>query len=478
MRKLSFGTKLYFGIGQLAEGVKATAFTTFLFFYYNQVLGLSGTLSGMASFIAICFDAVSDPVAGSLSDSFHSRWGRRHPFMYASAIPLAVTFYLVFTPPAGMSETGLFLWLMTFAVLVRASMTLYHVPHLALGAELSTDYHERTSIVAYRMVFGTLGGAGTALIGFGIFFADSPGFPRGQLNPAAYPSFALTGAIIMWLTIWISAIGTHKEIPFLPKSSPNPIPFGITRVLRETRDALKNRSFRALFAGLVLFAVLSGVQGTLLIHMGTHFYVMTSNQIQLYVIAIIVGSACGTLFARVLNRLIDKKPTMFVAVFLGTTFTGIPPLLWVLGLLPPSTDPRMMWIILSFAGLGAFFGIQSGTTGASIMADIADEHELTMGRRQEGIFFGAISFSGKAAHGLGLAVAGFVIDMIGFPSQAQLGSVPHDVLVKLGLFYGPVVWFLSMFAMLFYTGIRINRKRLAEIQTELAIMRAREPETE
>jgi Na+/melibiose symporter-like transporter len=282
----------------------------------------------------------------------------------------------------------------------------------------------------------------------------------------------------MWLTIWMSAIGTHKEIPFLPKSSPNPIPFGVTRVLRETRDALKNRSFRALFAGLVLFAVLSGVQGTLLIHMGTHFYVMTSNQIQLYVIAIIVGSACGTLFARVLNHLIDKKPTMFVAVFLGTTFTGIPPLLWVLGLLPPSTDPRMMWIILSFAGLGAFFGIQSGTTGASIMADIADEHELTMGRRQEGIFFGAISFSGKAAHGLGLAVAGFVIDMIGFPTQAQLGSVPHDVLVKLGIFYGPVVWFLSMFAMLFYTGIRINRKRLAEIQTELAIMWARESETE
>ncbi|MCP4750498.1 MAG: hypothetical protein GY866_06370 [Proteobacteria bacterium] len=477
MRKLGFATKLCFGIGQLAEGIKTTAFTTFLFFYYNQVLGLSGTLSGAAAFIALCFDAVSDPVVGSLSDSFRSRWGRRHPFMYASAIPMAIAFYLIFTPPAGLGEIGLFLWLLTFAVLVRAAMTLYHVPHLALGAELSTDYHERTAIVGYRTVFGLLGGAGTALVGFGIFFTASPGFPRGQLNPAAYPGFALTGAVLMWLTIWISAIGTHNQIPFLPKSNPNPSPFGLTRVLRETRDALRNPSFRALFTGLIIFAVLGGAQGTLLVHMGTHFYVMTSNQIQLYIVSIIVGSAGGTLFARVLNRLIDKKPTMFVAVFLGTTFTAIPPLLWVLGLLPPSTDPRMMWIILGCAGLGAFFSVQSATTGASVMADIADEHELTMGRRQEGIFFGAISFSGKTAYGFGLAVAGLVIDIIGFPAQAKLGSVPHDVLVKLGLFYGPVVWIFSMGAMLFYIGIRINRRRLAEIQTELAIARARESET-
>ncbi len=86
-KALSFGLKFWYGLGQLAEGVKNTAFSFFLVFYFNQVLGLSGTLSGTAIFIALVFDAVSDPVAGSLSDRLRSRWGRRHPFMYASAAP-------------------------------------------------------------------------------------------------------------------------------------------------------------------------------------------------------------------------------------------------------------------------------------------------------------------------------------------------------------------------------------------------------
>ena len=75
------------------------AFNTFLLFYYNAVLGLSGTLSGAAIFLALCVDAVTDPLVGSISDNFHSRWGRRHPFMYAAPLPMAACFFLLFNPP-------------------------------------------------------------------------------------------------------------------------------------------------------------------------------------------------------------------------------------------------------------------------------------------------------------------------------------------------------------------------------------------
>ena len=130
-------TKLSYGIGQAAEGIKNAAFGTFLLLYYNQVLGLSGSLAGIAIFIALCFDAVTDPIAGSISDNFRSKWGRRHPFMYASAIPLAIAFYFLFVPMDGLGTTGLFIWMTVFTILTRGAMTLYHVPHLALGAELS-----------------------------------------------------------------------------------------------------------------------------------------------------------------------------------------------------------------------------------------------------------------------------------------------------------------------------------------------------
>jgi Na+/melibiose symporter-like transporter len=102
-------TKISYGIGQLGEGIKNSSFELFLFFYYNQVLGVSATLAGAATLVALAIDAVFDPVAGSISDSFRSRWGRRHPFMYAGAVPFGLMFYLLFAPPAGLSELGLFL---------------------------------------------------------------------------------------------------------------------------------------------------------------------------------------------------------------------------------------------------------------------------------------------------------------------------------------------------------------------------------
>ena len=114
--QLSVGSKLAYGFGQAAEGLKNGAFGVFLFFYYVQVLGLSGTFAGAAVGIALMFDALTDPLAGSMSDNWRSRLGRRHPFMYASALPLAITFFCLFSPP-DLSEFALFLWLLTFAIL-------------------------------------------------------------------------------------------------------------------------------------------------------------------------------------------------------------------------------------------------------------------------------------------------------------------------------------------------------------------------
>ena len=155
-RKIAFSTKLNFGVGQVAEGLKNSAFGILVLFYYNQVLGVPGTLCGLALGIALIFDAVTDPLAGSLSDNWKSRLGRRHPFMYASAIPLALAFFGLFSPPE-LGSFGLFLWLLVFSILTRAAMTLYHVPHIALGAELTENFEERTTIVAYRQAFGTFG---------------------------------------------------------------------------------------------------------------------------------------------------------------------------------------------------------------------------------------------------------------------------------------------------------------------------------
>ncbi|MEX2327114.1 MAG: MFS transporter, partial [Pseudomonadales bacterium] len=200
-------SKMAFGIGQFAEGLKNTGFSLFILFYYNQVLGVSGTLAGAALFVALLFDAVTDPLAGSLSDNWKSKLGRRHPFMYVSAVPLAIAFVGLFSPPENLTEFQLFLWLTVFAILTRGAMTLYHVPHLALGAEMTENFQERTRIVAFRQFFGTFGGAAASIVGLGYFFADEHG---GRLSVENYMPYALTLAILMVVTIWYSAWGTQK----------------------------------------------------------------------------------------------------------------------------------------------------------------------------------------------------------------------------------------------------------------------------
>ena len=109
--KLTIKTKLAFGVGATGEGATNWIFAGLTFFFYNQVLGLSGSLTGLAVLIAIIFDAVSDPVMGSVSDRFISKLGRRHPFMFAAPFPTVIAIYLMFFPPDGLSEYGLFGWL-------------------------------------------------------------------------------------------------------------------------------------------------------------------------------------------------------------------------------------------------------------------------------------------------------------------------------------------------------------------------------
>ncbi len=174
-------TKIVYGLGQAAEGLKNTAFGLFLLFYYNQVLGLPGTLAGLALGISLVFDAFFDPLVGSISDNFRSKYGRRHPFMYAAILPMAVGFYLLFSPPV-QGDWALFAWLFVFATLTRGGMALFHVPHIALGAELSDDFEERTSIVGVRQFLATFGGLLAIGIGFGVFFKSTARVPAGPVQ--------------------------------------------------------------------------------------------------------------------------------------------------------------------------------------------------------------------------------------------------------------------------------------------------------
>jgi len=456
--RVPFSIKLYYGAGSVAEGTKTASFNVFLLFYYNQVLGVPGTLSGAAIFLALCIDAITDPLVGSFSDGFHSRWGRRHPFMYLAALPMAVCFVLLFNPPAGLGPTGLFAWLATFAVGVRVSMTFYAIPSDSMVPEITTDYDERTSMVSFRYLFGWMGGLMTAQLGYLYFFAPSPSFTDGRFDPQAYGRFAFAGALMIAAAILTCALGTHRLIPTLrPASATAPPSF--TRLREEVRSVLRNPSYRMLVLGALFAAVAAGFNDVIGLYMNTYFWGFSTAQIAVLVYALAIAVILAFVLARPLTHRFEKKRTVLGLAAFGMLLGPLPVFLRFVGLMPQNGEPLLLAVMFVHALCMVTIVVTIGITVASMIADIVDEHELETGRRQEGMFVAAIAFVGKSTSGLGGFLAGVGLDAVGFPRGAAVGDVPAHKLFDLGLVVAPILVVLYLLSLVCLSRYRITRQQ-------------------
>jgi GPH family glycoside/pentoside/hexuronide:cation symporter len=166
--QLPWTTKVVYGLGTVAFGIKDNGFNALLMIYYNQVIGLPAAWVGGAIMLAMVADAALDPIIGQWTDSSRTKWGRRHPFMYASIIPVGIFYFLLWQPPSGATDGMLFAYLLLMTSATRIVIGLYEIPSTALLAEFTKDYHERTELVAYRFFFGVVGGI---LMGIFVFLA-------------------------------------------------------------------------------------------------------------------------------------------------------------------------------------------------------------------------------------------------------------------------------------------------------------------
>jgi glycoside/pentoside/hexuronide:cation symporter, GPH family len=388
--------------------------------------------------------------------------------MYAGAVPFGLMFYFLFAPPVGLSELQLFFWLAGFAIAVRFAMSIYLIPHNALGAELSADYHERTSIGGWRIFFGLFGGFATALVGFAVFFRDTAEHPFGQRNLEAYPQYAAFFAVIASCAVLYSALGTHSRIKYLVPPAQPPESLTPRRLWRELSESLQSDSFRALFIGTLVFFVTRGIQTTLGLHLSAHFWELDSREITFTNAVNVFGFIVGVPFWSILSRRLDKKPTFLAGVAIFSVFVVAAPVLKLAGFWPEHANKTEYLGLLGAIGFLASFGAGGALISAtSMMADLADEHEFETGRRQEGIFFGALAFSGKASTGVGHFAAGVALDWIGFPENAARGSVAPEVVRHLGMLYGPGTILILIVGAVYFSRYRLTALRVSEMQKVL-----------
>lgn len=474
--RLSVFTKLSYGVGEMAEGVKTGALETFLFFYYVQVVGLSGSMAGLALLIALLFDGLSDPLIGNISDNLRTRLGRRHPFLYAAPLPLAVCLFLLFSPPPELGQWALFAWLLGFAALGRLIQSFYFVPHMALGAELSTDFRERVSVSGYRAMFAYVGRLVTLGLAFSIFFRASADYPNGQLNPAAYSPFSLACGAVVIAVILSSALGTQRRARevYQRGGSDGSLAHGSGSFLKNLISAFRVRAFTIYFTAILISYILGGVQAALNIHLNTYYWQLAPSQIQTVFFCNIFGFMTGALFAKSLAHRFDKKPVYVICVILAVCIIALPIVLAQAGLYPVG-DKQLLVVCLALnAFVAGTVGSPAVIVAGAMLADVADAYQLRFGGRSEGFLFGASAFTRKASLGVGGAIAGVALDIIRFPRGVPVEAVPREAAVQLAILFGPAMLIFTCISMSIMWAYPLTRERHAHILDELGRRRAPE----
>ena len=468
--------KLSFALGSTAEAISYTAASMFLLLYYNQVLGLSPGLVGLALSAGLMANAVFEPLIGSWSDRVRTRLGRRHPFMFASAAPIALCFYALYMPPAGLSDTGLLIWLTVFYVLYQQAMSLYEAPHLALGAELSEDYLERSSVMAYSTFFLWIGDALTAFIALKFFFATTSAYPNGALDPTNYPAYAFWVALAMFVLRFYSAWATKGRIPYLAQAKPSTPKFSFTEFWRDVLRALGNRNYVILLFALLFFSLMTGVRNGLYLYKMTYFWELTNDDIAWFIIGSLFGYVFAAFVVKRMHIRLDKRWTGALACFVYTVGPAIPVALGWFGVLTPTT-PYLLAMLIAFSVLQhAPYSILT-TTVRSMLADIADENELRTGMRQEGVLYAARQFFQRVDTALGTLLAGWTLVLIDFPKNAKPGLVDQDVVLGLGAAFiiGSVPGLIST---ALYTMVHVTRRSYDDTRAALVVDRAERAATE
>ncbi|MDD2533823.1 MAG: MFS transporter [Eubacteriales bacterium] len=457
--------KIGYGAGNLGAGVAMQVINSYLVFFATAILGIPGSLAGLAIGISVFWDAVTDPLMGYFSDITRSqRFGRRHLYLILGSLGIAATVYLVWGINTDHSTPVKFGLMLLFIIMFKTAMTVYVTPYTALGAELSPDYNERTAIQGIKTIFFLIGLALVSVAGMSLFFAPTAEYPIGQLNPQAYRRIGAAAAGVVIVSAATGYLATKKYIRHLNAQHIEQPSGTIGQLLLASlKSTFANAPFRAA-ANSYLFNNMAAVLiSTIGLHVFTYTFHLTNHQIALVYGLQLLLSIVSQPFWAMISRRLDKKPAMNLGLFvcgMGSFIFAVM-VIWH-RLIPGNFVVFIPYAMLTGFGTGALF-----TLPLSMVSDTIDLDELKTGKRAEGFYFGSMTLYYKTSQALAIFLIGIVLDLIRFdatlPKQSTVTAMGLGLLLGLGslLSFG-----LSSFSLRNYT---LTEKAVLQIQDEIRV---------
>ncbi len=383
----------------LAYGPPVFALSGSLFFvqfyflkFATDVLLLAPAVVGVIFALGRAWDAVSDPIVGAWSDRTRSRWGRRRPWMLVAIPLLVLSFSMLWMPPESLRGGVLIVWIAVALFGYYTAFTAYIIPHQSLGAELSTDHHDRSRVFGFR--------AGAFMLGMMPAFAGMQVVTNSADPRASAAQVALVGVVVISLVLLIPPMGVRERREYRGR--------GGRGLFRAVRDVLANPHARILVLVQFIEMLGSGVLGILTPYLTV--YVWKRPDLMGPLPAIFVGCALAAIpfWVRASHRF-GKRDVWRVAMvgsalsFGGTFFVG-------------ENDIASLAVLLALAGISSGCG---STVAPSILADVIDFDEYRSGERKEGAYSATSGFAIKAAHAMIILITGLFLQFSGFEPNVE-----------------------------------------------------------
>jgi GPH family glycoside/pentoside/hexuronide:cation symporter len=463
--KIPFGQKVAFGVGMLANQMFPAILGIFMVVLV-QNLGFPGWMLGIIYFLPRVFDAITDPIMGFISDNTKSKWGRRRQYVFIGAIIMGISFVLMWQL---YKESGIyynFIYFLLWSFVFYLGITIFSVPYVAMGYEMSNDFHERTNIMAIAQWIGQW--AWVIAPWFWVIMYDPKWFPNAEI---ATRELALWMGVIFTLCAMVPAIFIKGESTLNENYSPltiSSIGSSLKEIVVVFKEAFQSKPFRQLcMATFFVFNAFNTVAAFSFFIIV--YYLFNGNAGNAGVWPTLFGSlgALITTFivipiVALLSKNLGKKNAFLLSQ--GVSIIGYI-MLWFLFV---PGKPYMFIFALPFFsfGIGSLFTIMMSMT-----SDVIDIDELNTGKRREGIF-GAI-YWWVVKFGLAIAggLSGIILDVVGF--DAAIGAQNETTLIGLRAFFSGVPIIGTFIAILIMWNYEVDEARANEIRAELEKRKAK-----
>lgn len=434
-------------------------------FFCTSIMGLSGTLVGIAIGISSLWDGISDPLMGHISD--HTKngfFGKRLKFMLLAIFLIGICNTLLWSMPKG-SQAFMFLWLLVFMLLLETANTLWSTPFSALALDMAPDYNEQSKIQSYKTAFNIVGMILPSILVFFIMPSVSLGTNAAEASQGGFIKLALINSLLVFVFGLITIFGSLRRVQTHVHYTPAPRQkHALKNLMSGYFEVFKHKGFACIILGFSIAQIASSFLTSVGMHLFTYCYHFSTAQISVLLVLLFAGAIFSQPFWVALSKRIDKKGALISALSLILLGIGLTLISFLFRMYVPI---KFLYYYVMFTIFVCGFGIGAmQSLPISMYADLVTLEQYKMGENQSGVYLGYYSFTYNLSNSISLLIIGMLLDIIKFNPADPIQAMSVQNGLGIIVFCGCSIALAA--AILIFSRYKVKRADVLKAQLKIA----------